>query len=326
LETGFVLLGVTIFLGLLFEFTNGFHDTANVVSTVIATKVLRPVIAIIMASLLNTLGATQTSQVVKTLTTGLLPANQLSQLVIISSLLGAIMWNLVTWYLAIPSSSSYALIGGLLGAGIASVGIESVYWSSFIKKVFIPMCLSPITGFVLSLGLMKIGSFFLRSSYSWPIFGRLQILSAAFVAIAHGFNDAQKTMAILTLGLFTAGKIHTLQIPFEVIIICALVMGLGTGIGGFRIIRTLAYKITPLKPIQGFVAESSSSILIFTASYFGFPLSTTHLIAGSVIGVGAAQGFSKVSWKTASRIMYAKILTFPGAGLVAWITYQILNV
>jgi PiT family inorganic phosphate transporter len=323
-----LLFIMTIIMSFIFEFTNGFHDAANVVSTVIATKVLRPLAAIIMASCLNFLGATQISHVVTTLTQGVIPYQITTQSIIMAALFGAIVWNILTWYLALPSSSSYALIGGLIGAGIAGLGIDFVLWESITKKVIIPMIFSPLIGFLLSFLIMKI---FMRliskkiDSGSFHIFGKLQMLSAAFVAISHGFNDAQKTMAIITLALFSKGSITTLAVPLWVIVSCALVMALGTASGGYRIIQTVAFKISKLQPVQGFVAESTSSCMICLAAFLGFPLSTTQLIVGSIGGVGASSSFKNICFKTSKKIIYAWIITIPGSMIMAVLFYKVLK-
>lgn len=328
MEPIYVILTLTILLGLIFEFTNGFHDAANCVSTVIATKVLKPLWAIGIASILNMIGATQISKVAQTITSGLMPISDSSQLIVLAALFGAIFWNLITWYFGLPSSSSYALIGGLLGSGAASYGFKSLYWMSFLQKVIIPMIISPVCGFFFSLFVMKL---FLKkldpnaSSHKYAIFKKLQILSSSFVAVSHGFNDAQKTMAIITLALFSAGQLSTLVIPIWVIAICALIMALGTATGGFRIIKTVGFKITNLEPVQGFVAETSSSIFICLASVLGYPLSSTHLIVGSIGGVGASKGFKKISPRTISKIILAWFFTFPGAFLIAMFSFHFLN-
>lgn len=316
----FEILILIIVLGLLFDYTNGFHDAANVVSTVIATRVLLPMTAIVLASFLNFLGATQISGVAQTITTGLVDPQFTSQVAILCALVGAIAWNLLTWYLGIPSSSSYALVGGMVGAVWMSQGYEMVIWNGVIYKVVIPMVLSPIIGFGLAFlimkglkGLMKLPRFRKKES----LFAHWQVASASLVALSHGFNDAQKSMGIITLGLFAAQVIALPHIPLWVIFACALMMGLGTATGGFRIIRTVGFEITKLEPIQGFAAETGASFVILTASLLGMPISSTHMIVGSVTGVGAAKGRSKVNWGTFKKLGIAWIFTLPGAALIA---------
>lgn len=314
-----------VVLALLFDYTNGFHDVANVVSTVIATRVLAPMTAIILAALLNLLGATQISAVAKTITTGLIVSGAASQYIVLCAIIGAIIWNLLTWYLGIPSSSSYALVGGLVGAAWAYVGIEGILWEGLIRKVIIPMVLSPIAGFLLGLLAMKCILLFFKRPKNLKIFSHLQIASASLVALSHGFNDAQKSMGIIALGLFASGFISEPYIPFWVIVSCAVMMGIGTASGGFRIIRTVGYEITSLQPVQGFAAETSASCVILAASFLGMPVSSTHMIVGSVTGVGAAKGIQNVRWRTGKKLVITWIFTLPGSGCVAALCFYFLR-
>lgn len=329
MDDGSLLLMILIIaLGLLFDYTNGFHDAANVVSTVIATRVLAPLTAIVLAAFLNFLGATQISGVAQTITSGLVHLQTATQLTVLCAVIGAIFWNILTWYFGIPSSSSYALIGGLIGASWIHEGFQTIIWQGLFYKVLIPMVLSPIAGCLLGWfamkglhRLMKIAFFRKREE----IFSHLQIASASLVALSHGLNDAQKSMGIITLGLFAAGMIMTTAIPLWVIIACAVMMGLGTASGGVRIIHTVGYEITPLKPLQGFAAETSASLVILTASFLGMPISSTHMIVGSVTGVGVARGVAHVRWKTAKRMIWAWVLTLPGAGIVAALSLKFVK-
>lgn len=305
----------TVLLGLLFDYTNGFHDAANVVSTSIATKALRPAIAIAMATVFNFLGATQISGVAHTITTGIVEAHAASQLMVLAAVIGAIFWNLLTWYFGIPSSSSYALVGGLIGAALMEGGTAIILWKSFTAKVILPMVISPFVGFFLAWVITKM--LFRLPKQDGKLFKFLQVGSAGAVALSHGMNDAQKSMGIITLGLFAAGVIHTSHIPIWVITACAIVMAIGTATGGFRIIKTMGYEITELKPIQGFAAEASSSLVILIASFLGMPLSSTHIIVGGITGVGAAKGRRHVRWITAKKLIWAWILTLPGAALAS---------
>lgn len=319
-----VLIILIVLLGLLFDYTNGFHDAANVVSTVIATGVLAPISAIVMAGVLNFIGATQISGVAQTIATGLVDAHETSQITILAALVGAIAWNFLTWYLGIPSSSSYALIGGLIGASWVHVGANTIIWKGVVYKVIIPMFLTPIIGFLLSFLLMKGLYAYLKrrqEAHGEKIFRHLQIGSACFVALSHGLNDAQKSMGIITLGLFAGGYLVTPHIPIWVIMACAIVMGLGTASGGFRIIKTMAFSITKIEPVQGFAAEASASAVILAASFMGMPVSSTQMIAGSITGVGTAKSIKAVSWKVPQKFLYAWILTLPGAGLVGALAY-----
>ncbi len=320
------MMDIVIFivvLGLIFDYTNGFHDAANVVSTVIATRVLRPAVAVMMAGVFNMLGATQISGVVDTITTGIIDIKQTTALLVVSALGGAIFWNLLTWYFGIPSSSSYALIGGLLGASFMQAKGASILWSGVIYKVLIPMILSPLLGFFLALFFMKWLLHFTKDG-NQKIFKQLQVVSAAFVALSHGLNDAQKSMGIITLGLFTAKLIPNTEVPLWVIGACGAVIGLGTASGGFRIIRTVGYQITQLKPIQGFAVESCACLVILLASFLGMPVSSTQMIVGSVAGVGAAKGFHSVQWGLAKKLVGAWFLTIPGSGFISFCLLKLL--
>ncbi|MBI3900553.1 MAG: inorganic phosphate transporter, partial [Chlamydiia bacterium] len=308
-----------VVLGLLFDYTNGFHDAANVVATVIATRALAPLSAIVMAGVLNFIGATQISGVAQTIASGLARSEEISQIVVLSTVLGAILWNLVTWYYGMPSSSSYALIGGLLGSAWAHEGMDAIFWDQVGRMVLVPMALSPCIGFFFSFVFMKVLFYYLTkrpSVENKKIFKHLQIGSACFVALSHGLNDAQKSMGIITLGLFSAGHLVSPIIPFWVIIACAVVMGLGTGSGGFRIIRTMGFSITELNSVQGFAAELSASTVILTASFLGMPVSSTHVIAGGITGVGIAKSKSAVDWSVPRKILLAMCFTLPGCSIL----------
>ncbi len=310
-----------VILGLLFDFTNGFHDAANVVATPIATKIVRPVVALLIATAFNFVGATQISGVAQTITTGLVTSQDTSQLMVLSAVAGAIFWNLVTWFFGIPSSSSYALVGGLVGAAMVQ-GSGIVLWSNLCLKVILPMILSPMVGYAIAFFTMR--ALLKVKSQNHPIFRYLQLGSASFLALSHGLNDAQKSMAIITLGLFSANIVPTTHIPLWVVAGCAIMMALGTASGGFRIIRTVGYEITHLKPIQGFGAEASASVVILAASFLGMPLSSTHIITGSITGVGSAKGVRSVKWITAKKIVFAWILTLPGSALFSAFLFKLL--
>lgn len=322
------LIFFIVLLGLIFDYTNGFHDAANVVSTVIATRVLAPLTAIVLAGVLNTIGATHTSGVVETIAEGLVRPEEVTQIMILSALIGAIFWNMVTWYYGIPSSSSYALVGGMIGGAMIGGGTHIVIWSGLIWKVILPMVLSPLIGFCLAFSIIKF-LFFLRIRYlrkrGDAVFRHLQIASASIVALAHGFNDAQKSMGIITLGLFSAGILGAPMVPFWVIVACAVTIGLGTAFGGFRIIQTVGFEITRIAPIQGFAAELSASCVILGASIMGMPISSTHMIVGSITGVGAARSRKAVKWKLGQKMVAAWILTLPGAALVSCISYKVIS-
>ena len=318
-----------ICLALIFDFINGFHDTANAIATVVSTRVLSPFFAIAMAAGLNFLGAVSGTAVAKTIGSGIV-GSSVSQEVVAAALIGATLWNLLTWYFGIPSSSSHALIGGLIGAGIASAGASVVHWDTFFNKVFLPLVGSPVVGFFGAFLLMRflliICSYFSLGSVN-NFFRRSQLLSSAFMAFSHGSDDAQKTMGIITLALISAHKIP--QVPFNVplwvIVLSATAMGLGTAGGGWRIIKTMGTRIFRLSPIHGFSAETTAAAIIEGASRFGIPLSTTHVIGSSIVGVGASQRLNLVRWQVVNHMIQAWIYTIPACGLLAYVSYVALR-
>jgi len=315
-----VLLIAIVALGLVFDYTNGFHDTANAIATSVSTRALSPRTAIIMAAGLNLLGALIYTGVAKTVGEGLVNTELVTLPVVLSALVGAIAWNLTTWHFGIPSSSSQALFGGLIGATIASAGVTGVIWSGVLNKIIIPMIGSPLVGFAGAWLLMTSLIWLVRRRSQAPVnrwFRRLQPISAGFMAFSHGANDAQKTMGIITLALFTSGKITTFEVPLWVKIACAVAMALGTYSGGWRIIHTLGAKVIKLDPIHGFAAETAAASVIQLATHFGLPVSTTHTITAAIMGVGSTQRLSAVRWGVAGNIMTAWVLTLPAAGLVA---------
>jgi len=319
-----LLVVLIVILGLVFDYTNGFHDAANVVSTVIATRALAPISAIVMAGVLNFIGATQISGVAQTIATGLVDIHDTTQIVVLAAVVGAISWNLITWHFSIPSSSSYALIGGLIGAAWTHQGYEAVLWKGVFGKVIIPMVITPIIGFILAFSFMKGIYFYLRNkeeTHKQGLFLHLQIGSACFVALSHGLNDAQKSMGLITLGLFAGGYLSTPTIPLWVIMACAVVIGLGTATGGFRMVKTMGFSITKIEPAQGFAAETSASAVILTASFLGMPISSTQMIAGSITGVGTAKSHKAVSWKVPQKLAFAWALTLPGAAAMGALAY-----
>jgi PiT family inorganic phosphate transporter len=324
-----VLLIVIIAVALGFDFTNGFHDSANAIACSISTRALSPRVALPMAAALNMAGAFAGQKVAQTVGKGivLLPADSLK--VVLAALLGAIAWNLITWYFGIPSSSSHALIGGLAGATLVAVGTSGVEWGGIWHKVIIPMVSSPVIGLLVAFTLMNV---LLLIVFRWapqPVnrtFRRLQPLSGAAVAFAHGSNDAQKTMGVITLALITSGHlVPSAAIPWWVILLAATSMALGTYSGGRRIIKTLGQKVVRLDPIHGFAADTSSAAVIYTAAHFGFPISTTQSITASIMGAGATRGLSSVKWGVAGNIVWAWILTIPAAGAAAAGAYLLVN-
>lgn len=334
-----VLLLAVIIIALLFEFINGFHDSANAIAMVVSTKALNPRYAILYAAILNFIGALFGTHVAQTIGSGLVSHDSITQLVILCALLGAVFWNLFTWYLGFPSSSSHALIGGLMGAAIAHKycqldksydlilrmpsfslehpSLEVLNGHNIFYKIIVPMITSPVLGFFVGLAIIII---LLRIFYKYrpetlnKLFRRLQLISSGFLAFSHGSNDAQKTMGIITLSLMTFGFLKPdagFHIPVWVICVCAATMALGTMTGGWKIIKTLSHKVVKMKPIHGFSAEVASASIILTASHFGFPVSTTHIISTAIIGVGTAVKANSVKWNVVKGIVTAWVCTIP---------------
>lgn len=322
----FLLLALAIFLALVFDYVNGFHDTANAIATSITTKALTPCNAIILAASLNFLGALSGTAVAKTIGTGIIKPGMVDETVLILALVGAIAWNLATWYFGIPSSSSHALIGGLTGASLAMFGIHSVNWHGLGIIIFF-LVASTVVGLAMGSSVMTILSWVFKDASQNKLdrgFRRLQVVSACMMSFSHGCNDAQKSMGIITLALLSSGYITTFSIPLWVILACAIAMGLGTTAGGWRIIATLGNKIFRIEPINGFAADFSSSIVIYSASLMGYPVSTTHVVSSSIIGVGCAKQTRAVRWETARQLVTAWIITIPATALLALILYKVL--
>ena len=349
------LILTVILVALVFEYINGFHDTANSIATVVSTKVLSPRQAIILAACTNLLGALWGTAVAKTIASGLVDAKIVSSEVIVCALLGAIVWNLITWWVGLPSSSSHALVGGLCGACLAaannnwgviiwSVPGKDHWWEGkgILWKVVVPMMTSPVLGF--TIGLLVMGSLYFLLRNWRPVkvnrvFGKLQLFSAAYMGFSHGSNDAQKTMGIIALALVaatTAGTFHDLpdwlgflklhepapgksiEIAVWIKVVCALTMAAGTAAGGWRIIKTLGHKMVKLHPVHGFAAEATGATVLLTAAHFGMPVSTTHAITTSIMGVGCAKGLNHLKLSVVERILWAWVLTIPASALVAY--------
>jgi len=318
------LLILIILFALAFDYINGFHDTANAIATVVSTRVLTPFQAIVMAAVLNFLGALVATRVAHTIASGIIETQSATETVVLAAIVGGIVWNLVTWVSGIPSSSSHALIGGLCGAGAAHAGLSAIQWKGLLNKVLIPLVASPVAGFLVGLGLMSFITVRFHNAHprrAGDIFRHLQRFSAAAMAFAHGQNDAQKSMGVITLALFTRGMLKKPDVPVWVILACATVMALGTAAGGWRIIRTMGHKIMRLEPVNGFAAETSGATVILVASYFGMPVSTTHVLAGSIFGVGTSKGLRTVRWTVAQRMVTAWVLTIPAAAAVGAVAY-----
>ncbi len=325
-----ILLIIIVIVALLFDFTNGAHDCANAIATVVSTKVLSPRTAVVMAAVLNLVGALLGSEVAYTLGKGIVNTEVVmgSQTLVLAALIGAIAWNLITWYYGLPSSSSHALVGGLIGAAVTHAGFVSLNIASILKKVILPMLLSPLAGFAVSyvvmIGLMLLLARTNRRTVAKG-FKRLQILSAAFMATSHGLNDAQKTMGVITLALYLFHQIDSIYVPLWVKLSCALAMALGTALGGWKIIKTMGHRIFKLEPIHGFAAETSAALVITGASLIGAPVSTTHTITACIFGVGSTKRLSAVRWELAANLAVAWVITIPAAGLIAALSYLLLQ-
>ncbi|MDQ6875517.1 MAG: inorganic phosphate transporter [Actinomycetota bacterium] len=326
METFGLVLIVVVALG--FDYTNGFHDAANAIATTVATRALTPRVALLMAAVFNVVGALISVKVAKTVGSGIIdkPVGNGGLVIVLAALIGAITWNLITWYFGLPSSSSHALIGGLVGAALAAS--HGVKWAGLLDKVVIPMVVSPLVGFLLGyLFMLAVLWLFRRANphrasrgFRWA-----QIASGAAMAFGHGTQDAQKTMGVIALALLTAGRIDHFYIPLWVVISAALAISLGTYAGGYRIMRTLGRRVIQLTPAGGFSAQTMASAVLFTTANLGLPISTTHVITSSVMGVGATKRISAVRWGVAGNIVAAWVLTIPMAGLVAAAAYGVLR-
>src|SRR5678815_885954 len=311
-----------------FDYINGFHDTANAIATSVSTRALSPRVAIAMSATANFVGALTGTAVAKTIGAGLITHQAEGGLVVAAALIGAIVWNLLTWRLGIPSSSSHALICGLLGASAAAIGFSAWLVDGILGKVILPLVGSPIAGFAIGFALMVLIFHVFRRAHPKTMndrFRRLQVLSAAYMAFSHGSNDAQKTMGVMTLALVSAGVLTEFKVPLWVIILAASAISLGTAAGGWRIIKTMGSKVVKLDPVHGFAAETTAASIIFGASTLGMPVSTTHVISSAILGVGSSDQFRAVHWGVARRIGIAWVLTLPASALVAALSYVVLH-
>jgi len=318
-DTYFLLVCVVV-LAAVFDFINGFHDTANAIATSVSTRVLSPKAAVSMAAILNMVGALSGTAVAKTVGAGLVAASGITQITVVSALLSAILWDVFTWYFGLPTSSSHAILSSLVGAAVATAG-TGVIIQKGVFKILIGLIVSPIVGLILGFLLMVLLiRLFRRSSPSMVtrIFNRSQIVSAAYMAFSHGSNDAQKTMGIITMALISYYRLPGFHIPLWVIVLCATAMALGTAVGGWRIIKTLGVRLVNLRPINGFAAEASAATVIEVASRIGLPLSTTHIISSTIMGVGASKRFSAVRWGVGGNIVLAWVITLPACAAIAW--------
>ena len=330
---------LVILAAVIFEYSNGFHDAANAIATVVSTRVLTPRQAIAMAAFFNFTGALVGGAVAATIGKGLVDTEVVTMTTVLCAVIAAFSWNIATWWLGLPSSSSHALIGGLCGAALAAASGDwsVIKWNEGVwPKVVLPMIASPIAGFVfgaLFMFLLLIALHRLTPQFVNSLFGKLQIFSAAWMAHSHGTNDAQKTMGIITLALFTGTKAGSFEhlprwldflktpafvLPTWVIALCAVTMAAGTAAGGWRIIRTLGHQVVKLQPVHGFAAETTAALIIQVASYYGIPLSTTHVISTSIMGVGAVKRFTGIRWTVVERIVWAWVFTLPATALIGY--------
>lgn len=314
-----ILLVLVVVIALIFDYVNGMHDAANAIATTVSTRALTPRRAVLLAGAMNFVGAFIAEGVAKTMGKGLVSHEMVEhQEIIIAALLGALFWNLLTWYFGLPSSSSHAMVGGLVGAAMAYAGTPGVIWSGVVKKVVIPGLVSPALGLCIGFTVMLSFLWIFRKANPFKInkkFKVCQVFSAAFMALSHGANDAQKAMGIITLALVTAGWQTDFDVPFWVKFSCAAMIALGTSAGGWRIIKTLGVNVVKLKPINGFAAEVTSSSILMGTAFLGMPVSTTHVISSSIMGVGATKRLSAVRWGVAGNILVAWVLTLPASAL-----------
>ncbi len=322
------MIFTVIGLALLFDFINGFHDTANAIATSVSTRALHPSHAIIMAAVLNFAGAMYSTGVAKTIGADIVKSAQhVDEHIIIAALIGAVLWNILTWWLALPSSSSHALVGGIIGAVLISVGPDGLNFYG-IGKIVLSLILSPliaiITGCLVMTLLFCVFGRFSPSAVNGK-FKKMQILSAAMMAFSHGSNDAQKSMGIITLALLAGGYIEVFEVPTFVKLLAATAMACGTAVGGWRIIKTIGGKIFKLEPISGFAADLNSSLVIFSATLLHLPVSTTHVVSGSIMGVGTAKRLSAVRWGVAQQMVAAWVMTIPSTAVIGALAYKVIR-
>ncbi|MBI3979761.1 MAG: inorganic phosphate transporter [Chloroflexi bacterium] len=328
MESGLVVVILVVILGLAFEFVNGFHDAANAIATVVATRVLSPRAAVLMAGGLNFAGALSGTAVALTLGKGIVDPNSVTQTTVAVALVSAITWDMITWYFGLPTSSSHALVFSVLGAGVATGGLDVIIWSGTQKTLF-GIVYSPLLGFV-SAGLLMIAIYWLffrvKAAAVSSLFGRLQLVSSAYMAFSHGGNDGQKTMGIIALALFSAGLLGPeFHVPLWVMVAAGTAMGAGTAAGGWRIIKTMGRGLTKLAPVNGFAAETAAGTVIEIATRMGIPISTTHAISSAILGVGASRGARSVRWQVAGSIITAWILTLPACFALGYGLMSLLN-
>jgi len=326
-EPTLVLLVAVIVAALLFDYINGFHDTANAIATCVSTRALSVRNAIIMAAVLNFVGAMISTKVATTIGKGIVDASSITQMVVLAGVLGAIVWNLVTWYYGLPSSSSHAIIGWLAGSVVAHAGSGALHWAG-LKKIIMVLLISPVVGAFFGFVFMVMMMWIFRNSAPYGLnknFRKLQVVSAAVMAFSHGTADAQKSMGVITMALVSYGTLTTFDVPTWVKIACAVAMAFGTAAGGWRIIKTVGHDFVKLQPVHGFCVETASAGVILGASAMGLPTSTTHVITSAILGVGLSKRMSAVNWTVAYRIVCAWIITIPASASMGFLSYTVLS-
>jgi PiT family inorganic phosphate transporter len=327
LDATLIMLILVIFAALAFDYINGFHDTANAIATCVSTRALSIKAAIFMAAFLNFAGAMVSTKVAATIGKGIVDKDNITQMVVLAGILGAIIWDIITWYYGLPSSSSHAIIGGLMGAVMAHTGMAALHWTG-LKKIILALIISPIIGTALGFVFMVILLWTVRKRSPSGLnknFRRMQVVSAAFMAFSHGTADAQKSMGVITMALLSYGLIPSFDVPTWVKISCAVSMGIGTAAGGWRIIKTVGHDFVKLQPIHGFCVETASAGVILGAASIGMPVSTTHVITSAILGVGLSKRMSAVNWAVAQRILIAWVLTIPASAIVAYACYLLMS-
>ena len=320
------LIILVISIALIFEISNGWNDSANAIATVVSTRVLTPLQAVLLAAVMNVAGAFFSTAVAKTIGKGIVNPADITQTVVAAALFAGFLWNGAMTIFGLPVSASHAIIGGVMGAGIAHLGGFDQLNLAGLTKIFIALLTSPVIGIFFGYLFMKLLIRFFCNVSPGALnkhFGRLQIVSASFMAFSHGSNDAQKGMGVITLALLSGGYIGSLEVPFWVILLCAISMGLGTAMGGWRVIKTLGHQMLKLQPVHGFAAETSATAVILGASALGMPVSTTHVITTCIMGVGSTQRLSAVRWGVAGKILMAWIFTLPSCIALSWLTYKL---
>jgi PiT family inorganic phosphate transporter len=326
-EATLAMLILVVAAALIFDYINGFHDTANAIATCVSTRALSVKAAIVMAAGLNFAGAMISTKVASTIGKGIVDPVNITQMVVLAGIIGATIWDLITWYYGMPSSSSHAIIGGIMGAVIAHAGSAALHWKG-LQKIILALVISPVIGTIIGFIFMLLMMWLFRNRAPHALnksFRKMQIVSAAFMAFSHGTADAQKSMGVIAMALLSYGMIPEFFVPVWVKIACALAMALGTAAGGWRIIKTVGRDFVKLQPVHGFCVETASAGVILGAAAIGMPTSTTHVITSSILGVGLSKRMSAVNWMIAYRILGAWIMTIPASALVAFVTYMVLN-